>query len=309
MQIQWLRTNQELQASGISKIYYRHPLFNNEGKTSDKPVCLVFNDIAQLEDFLAASQSFEFASNKIRLIFGLIDKQADANKKENYAQLDTSESVIFFGNTAQENKFNKIFNSSSAFISNKCVEKHRTIAYQRHLSNTIHHQSVSLGEFRSDFGRAESYLRAAKAIFFNLNSVRIQDSDYADSYITGLDIYEACQIIRFCGMSTDHSFMFLNVSDSKTGSNSWNCVATMIWYYLEGKNQMTIDHPEHTENQVYMVEHELFNEAISFIKAHQTKRWWFVHPETKEKIPCSENDYNALKNGSIPELLLNLFVS
>jgi hypothetical protein len=243
------------------------------------------------------------------LQLGLINKAELISDRSNFAELNIQEPVIFFGNSAQENSFRKIFESRSAFISNKCEGMQKTIGYQRHLSNDIHHQSVSLGEFRSDFGRAESYLRAAQAIFFNLNSIRRQESYYKDSFITGLDIYEACQIIRFCGMATDHSFMFINIADSKAEKASWDCVATLIWYYIEGKNQIEIDNPEHAENHVYMVENELFAEPICFIKTYKTKRWWFVHPESNEKIPCSENDYQSLRAGSIPELMLNLFVS
>ena len=215
--------------------------------------------------------------------------------------------LVYIGNDFQMNGFLRMFADKAALISKSCKSKFRTIAYQRHLSDKIHIGSVSLGEFKSDFGRAESTLRNAHAIIFEANAIRKQDSYFDQSPITGLDIYEACQVLRFCGLSTEHFFLFFNIGQQETlRDESWECLATLFWYYMEGKNQHAVDHVEHEENHVYMVDNEYFQNPVSFIKAFHTKRWWFIHPESNEKVPCSEQDYITLREGNLPDIMISL---
>ncbi len=307
MKIEWLNTrialeNAGLQEAGLS--LFAHDL--NEEQSNLKLISLVFLDRSALTSFANAFEAFTWPFQNLLIQAGICtDKIKEAND-DTSLQLDNP--IVFFGSDSQQENYDKYLNTKKVFVQNSCNSTVPTVAYQRHMSSMHHIKSISLGEFRSNFDKAESLMRAAQTIVFNINAIRKQDSFSKNSPLTGLDIYEACQLLRFCGLNTQHGFLFYNIGHRELDEDTWQCIATTMWYYFEGITQQQVEDIDQRENSVYIVENSLFNEAITFIKGYQTNRWWFVHPESNEKVPCSEEDYKALRDGNIPDILLSICV-
>ncbi len=308
MQIVWLKSVEDFVSLGINiENQNGSSGFPSLGQRAKGKIKMIFNHKNSMKSFIEQFCRFSLLQNQIEISFGLLtEKELNA---EHINEFDIQDPFVFFGSQIQQESFLKIFKDKCAFIENSCDNKTKTIAYQRHLTDKVHHHSVSLGEYKTDFSKAESTLRSTQALFFNVNAIRRQDSFHKDSKLTGLDIYESCQLLRFYAMSASQNFLFINISHHSLSEETWECIATNFWYYLEGKNQIEIDNVEDKENKVYLVESTFFNKPLSFIQAQQTKRWWFIHPETKESIPCSEGDYLAIREGTIPNILLDLCVA
>lgn len=284
---------------------------NSENKqdSSDtaNSLCLVFENREHLDQLCNAIADFDFSNMALNLRFGIIEMQGEKGKSSSTFSTEDQQ-VVYFGTEKSEKNFLNIAGENAVMISNQCHKNHRTIAFQRHLSQENHIQSVSLGEFKADFGKAESLLRASDMIFLDLNVIRRQDSFYPVSKLTGLDIYEASQLLRYCGLSARHSLLHIKTDFSSISHQSWECMACLLWYYIEGCGHVSTDDLSSNDNHVYMVENVFFNDALKFIKSNITNRWWFVHPETGQEIPCSEQDYISVREGAVPDLILDLCV-
>lgn len=303
--IKWFNSKQEWLQAGLYSETYEKIKSNNEALgINAQNLHLLFSNKDHMESFLNAYGNFSQYQNKLILVPGLLNENSEAELQKLAIELNMP--AVFFGTKSQQDILESAITRKKAFISSKCRNTNKTIAYQRHLCDDIHIQSVSLGEFRTDFGKAESILRGADTVFFELNALRFQDSYFEDSLVTGLDIYEASQLLRYTGMATSHKLLYMNVSHQALHPRTWESLATLMWYYLEGKSQMEIDSPEHEDNRKFFVETEFFGDALTFIQTHKTNRWWVVHPETKERIPCTEQDYISLRDGMVPDLLMDL---
>lgn len=301
--VDWLNTEDALRNIGLDKKL--HGLLLTEDESSRETIRLIFNSVDHLKGLIQQLSAFCWQCNDLNLIAGIVSEKS--HKRQNFTNFSAlDDTIIFFGSDEQQKKFTEIFTDKKAFISNSCQGENPTIAYQRHLSTQANTQSVSLGEFKAQFDRAESQIRAAEALFFDLSAIRRQDSYFEKSFITGLDIYEACQLLRFCGLSKKHKMLFFNIGHALPLENSWECIATSLWYYMEGLNQKEIENTDDRENHNYLVDNDMFSQPVNFIKGITTNRWWLVHPETKEKIPCTEQDYLSLRDGHMPDILVEI---
>jgi len=200
--------------------------------------------------------------------------------------------------------FKKI-DTQSLFISKHAISDRNNIGYQRHVCPIPTKPSVSLGEYKHSTDLADALIRKAQSIFFNLDVIRVQDSFSSQSNITGLNIYEACSISRSAGLSSGLQLFSINIGEGELTSGTEELVSLMFWYFLEGSMDQHIDDiPEN--NITYLVESDLSEEAVEFIKSKITGRWSFKHPEDGKLYPCTENDYNELIQGSIPDIILAL---
>ena len=92
--------------------------------------------------------------------------------------------------------------------------------------------------------------------------------------------------------------------------SSFQLVAQMIWYFLEGHNFSIIERPAESDPDFtkYLVPCE--SEELIFFKSALTERWWVEVPNlpivyTKSNspalLPCTERDYLDACNQNIPE--------
>jgi formiminoglutamase len=169
-----------------------------------------------------------------------------------------------------------------------------------------------LGEFNSDFKKAEPHLRNADLISLDFTSIKASELLFKGGNPNGFYAEQICQIARYAGMSDKvTSFGIFNYHQLTEVSNK--LLAQVIWYFIDGVENRTGDFPmgtkkEYTKFTVFLEEtgHE-----IAFYKSNKSARWWMEIPypakegskyDRHHMAPCNKEDYdNAMKN-IIPDL-------
>jgi hypothetical protein len=187
------------------------------------------------------------------------------------------------------------------------------IGFQRHLVNPEHLtrvmdysiNSMSLGKLRADKDLLEPILRDVKNVFFDVSSIRKSDVPGSfDSVPSGLTCEEACQMFKYLGKNRDLQNIVIG-GNFTTDENTSNCIAELIWYFLEGRSQTFNDHPAIDKKyKEYLVEVDSLNDTFSFIRNDQSGRWWFKLPEENEYISCSNQEFQMASNDELPNRLL-----
>ena len=199
----------------------------------------------------------------------------------------------------------KTIDQDSVCISKKAISDRHNIGYQRHLGPIPIKSSVSLGEYKQSSDLADALIRKSNTVFFNINAVRKQDSFCNTSDITGFDVYEACNLSRSAGLSAGLQLFCMNIGQEVLQGDKEDFVSLMFWYFLEGCMHKDIDSkPENTTT--YLVQSDISENPIQFTKSKITKRWSFIHPVDNKTYPCTEQDYNDLIQGQIPDIILAL---
>ncbi len=180
------------------------------------------------------------------------------------------------------------------------------IGFQRHFKRHNNPYSISLGELRVDISDAETIIRSAERLHFHIDVLRKEDSHSEHSHVSGLDIYQSCRLMRLAGLSKRLSLMCINTVDEQISSLTAESIAMLIWYYLEGQINKEIENMKQKENDIFLVNSDLYEEPVKFVVGNKTGRWWYQHPSTKEYVPCSEKDYQAISTGNLPDALVSL---
>lgn len=203
-------------------------------------------------------------------------------------------------------RFMKLNSGNCLVVSSRSLGEQLHIGFQRHLKSHKNPYSISLGELRAHNGHAQTLVRTAKNIFFHIDAIRQQESGSDHSHTTGMDIYEACSLMRISGISSTPGLIAFNVVDSKINSKTADTAAMLVWYFLEGRINNEIETMEQKENDIYLVTSEMWEEPIKFVVGHKTGRWWYQHPMTKEYMPCSKDDYRCIAQGKLPDAIMAL---
>lgn len=173
-----------------------------------------------------------------------------------------------------------------------------------------------LGEFNSDFKRAEPYLRNSDILSIDLTSIKY--SDLGDNQYTnpnGFYSEQMCQIARYAGLSDKlTSIGIFNYLPEKSGArNISDLVAQLIWYFIDGTNARVGDFPIGSRKDYlkFIVHLDDFKEEVVFYKSDKSGRWWMEvpYPATGERkyerhylVPCNQEDYDKAMKNEIPDL-------
>ncbi len=173
-----------------------------------------------------------------------------------------------------------------------------------------------LGEFNSDFKKAEPFLRNSDVISFDLTSLRYSelcDNQYCSP--NGFYADQACQIAKYAGISDKvTSFGLFNyLPEFGSANNVSSLVAQLIWYFIDGVNARVGDFPIGLKKDYlkFHVHLEEFEEQLIFYKSNKSQRWWLEVPYTvgKEKkyerhlmVPCDQKDYEKAMKNELPDL-------
>jgi formiminoglutamase len=162
-----------------------------------------------------------------------------------------------------------------------------------------------LGNIQSKKEEAEPIVRSADILSFDISSIRQSDAPAcADTTPNGLYGEEACQIMRYAGMSDKLSSVGiyeLNPEFDNRGQTA-HLAAQMIWYFLEGFSNRKNDFPviAGKDYMKYRVAIKAPEHEIVFYKSLKTDRWWMEVPfkvddkskfERHHLVPCSYDDY------------------
>lgn len=202
------------------------------------------------------------------------------------------------------------------------------MGFQQYLSNTnqiktlqdFHFDLLRLGQIRNNIGSTEPILRNADFFSFDISSVRASDCPGAfKSGPNGLYAEEACQIIRYAGLSNKISSGLLcgwnsNLYDSITPQ----LLAQLIWHFVEGLSNRTSDGKIGNENEytIYKVSSTEVEEELVFFKNNRNGRWWMNVPSHNRShgkpiryhmVPCNYEDYQQAMKGDIPDTWWNTY--
>lgn len=172
-----------------------------------------------------------------------------------------------------------------------------------------------LGVLQSDITQVEPLVRNADLLSFDMSAIRQSDAPgNANATPNGFYGEEACQIVRYAGMSdkiTSAGFFEMNPALDRNGQTA-HLLAQMIWYFIDGFYHRQDDHPSTgTDNYIrYTVQVTDFEDGIVFYKSKATDRWWMELKCTdniREKyrrhyiVPCSAADYQRALADEIPD--------
>lgn len=227
----------------------------------------------------------------------------DAEGQDSLEDLDHGS--IFIGDKTTCYGFKNLFKKQVCIVSNFTDYEHALcLGYQRHLGINVNPQSLSLGEIRYNMTKAEAIMRRSSAIIFDLSAIRKQESFIDESFVTGLDIFESCALLKSAGMAKNKKLMVFNFGEELLNNNSAEIVSLLIWYYLEGAMDQNMEKIEHNNNKLYMVHNPYFEKPLKFIQGNITGRWWYQNPETLYYVACTEEDYLEISKGRIPDEFL-----
>lgn len=177
------------------------------------------------------------------------------------------------------------------------------------LMERLFFDAYRLGEITTDITLVEPVLRNANIVSIDVRAIRASEVGLSPNFSpNGFNGREICAISRYAGIS-DNVGVF-GIFESENTIQSFQLVAQMIWYFMEGHNYRRKESPS-THNKDFTK----FNvptdaEQLVFFKSHLTERWWVEVPSiltshTKSKspalLPCTEQDYFDACDQNIPE--------
>ncbi len=172
-----------------------------------------------------------------------------------------------------------------------------------------------LGEFNSDFRKAEPHLRNSDILSVDMKSIRSSELRTQD-YISPNGFYadQICQITKYAGISDKlTSVGVFNYYPEKSPSALSFLVAQMIWYLMDGFAQRKGDFPAGSKKDYikFTVNLDDFKDAIIFYKSNKSERWWMEvsYPgnhgskyDRHHMIPCNKDDYERAMKNEMPDL-------
>ena len=169
-----------------------------------------------------------------------------------------------------------------------------------------------LGEFNSDFKKAEPHLRNADLISIDFNSIKASELLFKGGNPNGFYAEQICQLAKYSGFSDKvTSFGLFNYNNPNEVSDK--LLAQIIWYFIDGIENRIGDFPLGSKNDYlkFTVFVEESGHEIIFYKSNKSSRWWMEVPyppkdaskyERHLIIPCNREDYENAMKSHIPDL-------
>lgn len=183
------------------------------------------------------------------------------------------------------------------------------------LFDKLYFDICRLGEFNSDFKKAEPHLRNADILSLDLQSIR--SSDFRGQHYNspnGFYAEQICQITKYAGISDKlTSFGIFNLFPEDNLSSADHLVAQIIWYFIDGVSQRKGDFPIGSKKEYtkFLVNLDDFKDEIIFYKSDKSERWWMEVPyppqegvkyERHHLVPCDYLDYEKAMKNEVPNL-------
>ncbi len=186
------------------------------------------------------------------------------------------------------------------------------------LMDKLYFDVYRLGVVRKNIEEVEPIVRNADLLSFDISSIRQSDAPAnANASPNGLCGEEACQIVRYAGMSDKLSSIgFYEMNPAfDSGEQTSHLLAQMIWYFIDGfyhrKNDFPDKHIKESADFIkYVVSIRDFQNKINFFKSKKSNRWWMevpCPPNLQQKynrqflVACSYKDYQEACQNEIPE--------
>ncbi|REJ85035.1 MAG: arginase [Bacteroidetes bacterium] len=185
---------------------------------------------------------------------------------------------------------------------------------QVELMEKLYFDSYRLGQVQRNMEEAEPIVRNADILSFDISSIRQSDAPgTGNPSPNGFYGEEACQIVRYAGMSdklSSFGLYELNPLFDNHDQTS-HLAAQMLWYLIDGYYNRKSDVPLKSKAGFikYHVTLKKDGQEIVFYKSSRSERWWMEVPYPNNKsryqrhhmIPCSYKDYEVACNDDMPE--------
>lgn len=299
MNIKWYSNKHDDKPTGVSSSYQIIEKFlGNDPDSKKASIYLIISEKLDINSFFSKLMTQVNIYKKFNLNIGILEN-------EDISEIPILDKPTFFiGDQCHFDALLKI-PTEKILISNRIYDGYSNIGYQRHLSEIPLKPSVSLGALNDQMDLAESLLRKADTIMFDLKAIRRNESGIQESGICGLSTIEACNLSRSAGLSKNQRLFFINTIGHQINNDQEEIISTILWYYLEGVLFRDIEN-EHKNSSIYFVENDLFDEPIKFIKGKSTGRWSFVHPYDGKVYPCTNQDYIEMSKGHVPDCIVSM---
>lgn len=184
------------------------------------------------------------------------------------------------------------------------------------LYDKLYFDVCRLGDFNTDFKKAEPHIRNTDILSIDMESIRASDfvSKNQDNP-NGFYADQVCQIAKYAGISDKLSSLGLfNLHPEEDSASANHLVAQIIWYFLDGYSQRMGDFPVGSKKDYIRFSVHLDNfaeEELVFLKSNKSERWWMEVPYPPEQgkkynrhhlVPCDHSDYELAMKNEIPDL-------
>ncbi len=199
-------------------------------------------------------------------------------------------------------------------FSNIAYQTYFVGADQVELMEKLYFDSYRLGHVQKDIEETEPIVRNADMLSFDISAIRQSDAPgNGNASPNGLYGEEACQIVRYAGMSDKlSSFGLYEINPLfDNHDQTSHLAAQMLWYLVDGFYNRKKDVPlkSKTGFTKYHVVLKKDGHEIVFYKSTRSERWWMEvpHPNLKSRyhrhhlVPCSYKDYEAACNNEMPD--------
>lgn len=215
-----------------------------------------------------------------------------------------------------DNKVNLDFSESEQEIAETgflAVQKHFTEQQQWIKCEEQSYNFLRLGKLKNQLDVAESIIRDAEYVEFNINAIKYSDlTSNKLAPITGLTIEEACQLMKYIGLANNLKFLNIHGYDPNLDQDGkiGECIAMMLWYFIEGRESRTeyFEGLNKTDFQEYLVQPSHLPISLKFFKHNISGQWWVKLPEELDEkelvLACSKRDYFQACNDEVSERLM-----
>ena len=241
-------------------------------------------------------RAFDGLKNMINMV--MVDSKFDFGDADELISSNSYMSKII------TDKPNNLFN-----FSNIGYQSYFNAQEEIDLMERLFFDAYRLGEIVADITLVEPVLRNAHIVSIDARAVKASEVGNPNSFSpNGFDGREICAISRYAGLSD--AVAIFGIYEMENTAQSFQLIAQMIWYFIEGYNYRVPEHPHLANNEFtkFIVPMEM--EELVFHKSNTTERWWIEVPSiltshNKSKspalLPCTEKDYLDACNENIPE--------
>ena len=148
----------------------------------------------------------------------------------------------------------------------------------------------------------EPVIRNTNLLSFDIAAIKHSDAPAAMCSPNGFTGEEACNLIRYAGLSPSISSLGIYGYNPLYDVRNLSAlqIAQMLWYFIDGKSRRNQE-ADLGERQNFNEYHTSFASVDTiFIQSKKTGRWWMELPD-KKLIACSYSDYLFASNNEIPE--------
>jgi len=159
-----------------------------------------------------------------------------------------------------------------------------------------------VGHVKDSIEEMEPVIRNSSFLSFDISAIANAYAPSSRVSPNGFTGEEACQLMRFAGMSPMISSIGIYGYHPQYDRDELTArqISHMLWYILDGrsrgKREASLDEKD-SFNEFHMAFAEV--ETI-FIQSKKTGRWWMQLPD-KQFIACSYKDYLLASSNEIPE--------